>query len=142
MFAPELAALLDQRAERVPLQHLTGRAPFRHLELAVGPGVFVPRPETETLVDEALRRGAVRARQGRRPLVVLDLCTGSGAIAAAVAVGLTGVLAATGGRVAFLGREIGGLLGNQVGGGSGKQIATAVGAGAGAAAGTQLPSCR
>lgn len=86
--AEEFAALVGRRAAREPLQHVTGAAPFHGLDLAVGPGVFVPRPETETLVDEALRRGAVRARQGRRPLVVLDLCTGSGAIAAAVAVGL------------------------------------------------------
>src|SRR3954465_2665606 len=54
--AARFAALLDQRADRVPLQHLTGRAPFRHLELAVGPGVFVPRPETEALVGWALER--------------------------------------------------------------------------------------
>jgi len=43
--------LVDRRASRVPLQHLTGSAPFRYLEVAVGPGVFVPRPETELLVD-------------------------------------------------------------------------------------------
>ncbi|HEU4675003.1 MAG TPA: hypothetical protein VFS29_03385, partial [Motilibacteraceae bacterium] len=42
-----LAALVDRRAAREPLQHLLGRAWFRHVELAVGPGVFVPRPETE-----------------------------------------------------------------------------------------------
>ena len=44
--AARFEALVGQRADRVPLQHLTGRAPFRHLELAVGPCVFVPRPET------------------------------------------------------------------------------------------------
>src|SRR3954466_16187537 len=54
--AARFAALLGQRADRVPLQHLTGRAPFRHLELAVGPGVFLPRPETEALVGWALER--------------------------------------------------------------------------------------
>ena len=42
-----MEALVAERARRVPLQHLTGRAAFRHLELSVGPGVFVPRPETE-----------------------------------------------------------------------------------------------
>ncbi|MEP7764083.1 peptide chain release factor N(5)-glutamine methyltransferase [Sanguibacter sp. 25GB23B1] len=77
-------ALVARRADREPLQHLVGRAPFRHLELAVGPGVFVPRPETETVaqlaVDEAR---AVLARTG--PVLVVDLCTGSGAIALAVA---------------------------------------------------------
>ena len=46
--------LVDERARRVPLQHLTGVAGFRYLELAVGPGVFVPRPETEGLVEAVL----------------------------------------------------------------------------------------
>jgi release factor glutamine methyltransferase len=79
-------ALVEQRLARVPLQHLTGTAGFRHLELSVGPGVFVPRPETELVaglaVDEARR--LVGAKQSGTPLVV-DLCTGSGAIALAVA---------------------------------------------------------
>lgn len=72
-----LAELVDERARRVPLQHLTGTAPFRRLELAVGPGVFVPRPETELLVDLAL----AAAPPGG---TVVDLCTGSGAIALAL----------------------------------------------------------
>ena len=77
--------LVDRRAAREPLQHLTGRAPFRRLELAVGPGVFVPRPETEILVEAALAEvTALHGRLGGPPLVV-DLCTGSGAIALAVA---------------------------------------------------------
>ena len=46
--------LVHRRAAREPLQHITGTAPFRQLELAVGPGVFVPRPETELLVQLAL----------------------------------------------------------------------------------------
>src|SRR3954470_23229449 len=78
--AARFAALLDQRADRVPLQHLTGRAPFRHLELAVGPGVFVPRPETEALVGWALERLA-----GIEAPVVVDLGAGSGAIALSIA---------------------------------------------------------
>jgi release factor glutamine methyltransferase len=78
--AERFADLLDQRAGRVPLQHLTGRAPFRHLELAVGPGVFVPRPETELLVDWALARLA-----GAAVPVVVDLGAGSGAIALSLA---------------------------------------------------------
>ncbi|MEH0828170.1 MULTISPECIES: peptide chain release factor N(5)-glutamine methyltransferase [unclassified Micromonospora] len=73
-------ALVARRAEREPLQHLTGRAGFRHLELAVGPGVFVPRPETELLAGW----GIEAARTRPVPLVV-DLCSGSGAIALAVA---------------------------------------------------------
>jgi release factor glutamine methyltransferase len=72
--------LLAQRVARVPLQHLTGRAPFRTLELAVGPGVFVPRPETEVVAGVAIEE----ARRLPAPLVV-DLCTGSGAVALAVA---------------------------------------------------------
>lgn len=79
------AALVEARAQRVPLQHLTGTAPFRGLELQVGPGVFVPRPETELVAGAAMgaARSAVEAGVGRP--VVVDLCTGSGAIAAAVA---------------------------------------------------------
>ncbi len=73
--------LIEQRAARVPLQHLTGTAHFRHLSLRVGPGVFVPRPETEVLVDLAL---ADLQSAGSAPVVV-DLCTGSGAIALALA---------------------------------------------------------
>ncbi|WP_088960561.1 peptide chain release factor N(5)-glutamine methyltransferase [Micromonospora purpureochromogenes] len=73
-------ALVARRADREPLQHLTGRAAFRHLELAVGPGVFVPRPETELLAGW----GIEVARTRPAPLVV-DLCSGSGAIALAVA---------------------------------------------------------
>lgn len=71
-------ALVGRRAAREPLQHLTGTAFFRHVELAVGPGVFVPRPETELLAGWALDRA--REVAGRPPVVV-DLCTGSGAIA-------------------------------------------------------------
>jgi release factor glutamine methyltransferase len=77
--------LLSQRAARVPLQHLTGRAPFRTLELAVGPGVFVPRPETEVVAGLAIGEALEIARATPPPLVV-DLCSGSGAVALAVAV--------------------------------------------------------
>lgn len=75
-----LAELIAARAAGVPVQHLTGRAPFRHLELAVGEGVFIPRPETE-LVGQA----AIDACAGLSAPLVVDLCTGSGALAAAVA---------------------------------------------------------
>jgi release factor glutamine methyltransferase len=78
--AARFAALLDQRADRVPLQHLTGRAPFRHLELAVGPGVFVPRPETEQLAGWAIEQLADLPEP-----VVVDLGSGSGALALAIA---------------------------------------------------------
>lgn len=83
---PGFTALVARRAARVPLQHLTGRAPFRHLDLHVGPGVFIPRPETELLVEGAVTEVSRLALLGaaRRPRIV-DLCTGSGAIALAVA---------------------------------------------------------
>ncbi|MBC9729031.1 peptide chain release factor N(5)-glutamine methyltransferase [Streptomyces sp. TRM68367] len=71
-----------RREAREPLQHITGRAYFRYLELQVGPGVFVPRPETESVVGWAI--DAVRAMDVVEPCIV-DLCTGSGAIALALA---------------------------------------------------------
>ena len=84
--AARLTRLVDERADRVPLQHLTGTAPFRRLELQVGPGVFVPRPETEQAVDHVLA-----AMEGVEAPVVVDLCTGSGALALAVADEVTAV---------------------------------------------------
>ncbi|MDQ1738816.1 MAG: release factor glutamine methyltransferase [Pseudonocardiales bacterium] len=70
--------LVRRRAAGMPLQHLTGVAPFRHLELAVGPGVFIPRPETELLVELAAPWLTPEA-------TVVDLGAGSGAIALSVA---------------------------------------------------------
>ncbi len=78
----EYEALVARRANREPLQHITGSAPFYRLELAVGPGVFVPRPETELLVEEAL--GVLRLTEKTNAPRIVDLCTGSGAIAAAI----------------------------------------------------------
>ena len=75
-------ALVSRRAERVPLQHLTGSVGFRWIELEVGPGVFVPRPETESVVQWAV--DAAKAQGWTAPLMV-DLCTGSGTIALALA---------------------------------------------------------
>jgi release factor glutamine methyltransferase len=77
-----IVALVERRAAREPLQHITGRAPFRSLELAVGPGVFVPRPETEQVAQFAI--DALRAAAAPEPIGV-DLGTGSGAIALAMA---------------------------------------------------------
>ncbi|MEO6143041.1 MAG: HemK/PrmC family methyltransferase [Dermatophilaceae bacterium] len=109
--APEgLADLVAERARRVPLQHLTGKSGFRRLELSVGPGVFVPRFETEFVAGLAITHlrkprdgastsganlGTVQstvprfAALGPTPSlglrsVVVDLCTGSGAIALAI----------------------------------------------------------
>ena len=72
------SALVAERARRIPLQHLLGTAAFRHLELAVGDGVFIPRPETELLAGWGIERTAPGA-------TVVDLCSGTGAIALSVA---------------------------------------------------------
>ena len=80
--AGRLASLIDRRVTREPLQHLTGTAPFRHLELRVGPGVFVPRPETEMVAQLAI--DALASSASAAPIGV-DLGTGSGAIALAMA---------------------------------------------------------
>jgi release factor glutamine methyltransferase len=74
-----------RRVKREPLQHITGLAPFRHIELHVGPGVFIPRPETEQLVELAIEG----IKKIEKPLVV-DLCSGSGAIAISLATELEG----------------------------------------------------
>jgi len=74
-------SLVTRRANRVPLQHLTGSVGFRYIELEVGAGVFVPRPETEVVAGIAIE---LAAASGDAPVVV-DLCSGSGAIALSVA---------------------------------------------------------
>jgi release factor glutamine methyltransferase len=81
-FDPRFWDDIARREAREPLQHITGRAYFRYLELAVGPGVFVPRPETEELAGWAVEQLA--ALDVAEP-VVADLGTGSGAIALAIA---------------------------------------------------------
>ena len=73
--------LVAARARRIPLQHLTGTAPFGPLDLQVGPGVFIPRPETEALYEWATR--VLGEGPPLDPLIV-DLCTGSGALAVAL----------------------------------------------------------
>lgn len=72
---------LARRLSRVPLQHIVGRAAFRRIDLDVGPGVFIPRPETELVAEAAIRH----ARLVDQPVVV-DLCAGSGAIGLSVAI--------------------------------------------------------
>ena len=89
--ADRYAQLLDRRAAGEPLQHLIGVAGFRYVELQVGPGVFVPRPETELLAGWAVERAGALVAAGARPLVV-DLCTGSGAIALSVATEVPGAV--------------------------------------------------
>lgn len=86
--------LVDRRSAREPLQHITGEAYFRHLRLHVGPGVFIPRPETEILVDIAIADlESVRRIDPTAPVTVVDLCTGSAAIPLAIATELSGVRA-------------------------------------------------
>lgn len=77
-------ALVLRRAAREPLQHLIGTAWFRHVSVEVGPGVFVPRPETELLAGWAIERAREVLAAGGSPIVV-DLCTGSGVIARSIA---------------------------------------------------------
>ncbi|MFV0427986.1 MAG: peptide chain release factor N(5)-glutamine methyltransferase [Arachnia sp.] len=80
--ATRLLDLVRRRSAGEPVQHLTGQAYFRHETLAVGPGVFIPRPETELLVDEVIRFvGSSPPRQHR----IVELCAGSGAITLALA---------------------------------------------------------
>ncbi|GAY18221.1 peptide chain release factor N(5)-glutamine methyltransferase [Mycobacterium sp. shizuoka-1] len=71
--------LVAARCTRIPLQHLTGSAAFGPLDLQVGPGVFIPRPETEALLEWAVAQRLPEAA------VIVDLCTGSGALAIALA---------------------------------------------------------
>ena len=87
--------LITKRSRRVPLQHLTGRAHFRYLELEVGPGVFVPRPETEVMTGWAIEQlrpmvYAVARGESRHLPVVVELGTGCGAVAKSIATELTG----------------------------------------------------
>jgi release factor glutamine methyltransferase len=88
--AEGFGSLVERRAGRVPLQHLTGVAYFRHVEVEVGPGVFVPRPETEMMTGWAVERLQALTADGRRPLVV-ELCAGSGAISKAIITEVPGV---------------------------------------------------
>lgn len=78
-FFAEYEALVETRARRVPLQHITGTAAFGPVELRVGPGVFIPRPETEAMLEWSCAQRLPAAA------VIVDLCTGSGALAAALA---------------------------------------------------------
>jgi release factor glutamine methyltransferase len=75
--------MIESRAARTPLQHLTGRAGFRYVDLEVGPGVFVPRTETELLAGWAVE-AAQKSEHVNRTCQIVDLCTGSGAIALSI----------------------------------------------------------
>lgn len=90
----QLDSLIEQRCQRIPLQHLTGLAYFRHLSLEVGSGVFIPRPETELLAGAGIeylrnlssqRLAASEVKSELRKPLVFDLCAGSGAVAISLA---------------------------------------------------------
>ncbi len=81
-FLDRFGDAVAQRVRRIPLQHITGTAAFGPVELQVGPGVFIPRPETESLLEWAL------AQSLPADAVIVDLCTGSGALAIALATAL------------------------------------------------------
>lgn len=78
-FPDRYREVVSARANRIPLQHITGLAPFGPVLLEVGPGVFIPRPETEALLEWALSQDLPPAP------VIIDVCTGSGALAVALA---------------------------------------------------------
>ena len=80
LVAARFDELIAQRATGVPVQHLTGETWFRNVRLAVGPGVFIPRPETELVAGAAIDE----ARKQQPGSLVVELCAGSGAISAAV----------------------------------------------------------
>lgn len=82
-FAAQYAELVERRRRREPLQHLTGIATFRYLELEVRPGVFVPRPETEVVAQMAIDAAEPGA-------LVVDLCCGAGGIALSIATEVRG----------------------------------------------------
>ncbi|MEL4162487.1 peptide chain release factor N(5)-glutamine methyltransferase [Corynebacterium bovis] len=111
-----------RRVVREPLQHIVGSAPFCGVDLAVGPGVFVPRPETELLVAWAVERVAALLRDGRRPVRVLDLCSGPGTIALGLAHLLGDVVGAAGGGAGGADRDVVAAAGGA--GGAGRDGAT------------------
>ena len=88
--AERFAQVVDRRCRREPVQHITGIAHFRYLELRVGPGVFVPRPETELLASAAIAELRDLTASGNTPVLAVDLCSGSGAVAAAMASEVSG----------------------------------------------------
>ena len=75
--------LMTKRLSRIPLQHLLGSTGFRHIDIQVGPGVFIPRPETELVAEAAIRELRELPPDQR---MAVDLCAGSGAIALSLAV--------------------------------------------------------
>ena len=120
---------VSRRANREPLQHITGRAFFRYLELEVGPGVFVPRPETEVMTGWVIDR--LREMNVAEPVAV-DLGTGSGAIALSIA----------GSAASFGTRRGGGPAGQELGRAEHHQVRELLHRRPGAAASRGLRVCR
>src|ERR1700722_9428390 len=85
LFFDHYNAAVAARSRRVPLQHLTGTAAFGPLTLSVGPGVFIPRPETEAMLEWASSQRLVGLVGAPARPVIVDVCTGSGALALALA---------------------------------------------------------
>jgi release factor glutamine methyltransferase len=79
-----LGEILIRRAEREPIQYIIGHIDFCGMDIKVGPGVLIPRPETELLVETAIEKAASGTRNSGKDLDILDLCTGSGCIALAL----------------------------------------------------------
>ena len=73
---------VSERLEGKPTQYITGIAPFRYLEYEVGPGVLIPRPETEIMVDEVLHQ----LSKFTEPVSIVDLGSGAGGIAISIAI--------------------------------------------------------
>jgi release factor glutamine methyltransferase len=78
----EIYQLVQRRLKREPLQYIIGECDFFNIKLKVGPGVLIPRPETEILVEEFLKREEIKNKKNG---LVVDLCTGSGCIALSIA---------------------------------------------------------
>lgn len=83
----QFETFVERRAGREPLQHITGHAPFRYIDVQVGSGVFIPRPETETVVQSAI--DWIHEHRMACPRVV-DLCAGSGAIGLSIGAEIPG----------------------------------------------------
>ncbi len=82
----KIAKLVQRRLKREPLQYILGKCDFFNIQIKVGKGVLIPRPETEILVEEFIKIAKKKDKEGK---FLLDLCTGSGCIALAIAKNLT-----------------------------------------------------
>jgi len=81
----KLQGILERRFRREPLQYIIGHVEFSRLKMTIGPGVLIPRPETELMVDRVIQSVACRRQTAGLGPRILDLCTGSGCLALALA---------------------------------------------------------